>query len=564
MNMKSRLWRLGPVAILLLALLLSATVSTSAQGENLNGEPPEQEPEVVVLNETVLSPSAINTTIEIPISSDTYISSNNPNTNYGSSTWLRLGYNLDAPNNGAERIFLKASLSSIPQGAAINWAKFRIYQHTYTPGGDGSMGVQSRHLGEDWSESAVTWNNHQPNWGSVIATSWIPDSVGWMEADITQLVKDWVSGKHPNHGVMLMGDERVQERQRIFYSRESGGNYPRLIVDYTYNPDTQPPRVSVHALPQWSPNKFTVSWSGDDPGGSGIDYYDVQYRAGGAWVNWLNATKSTSAEFVGGANGVTYEFRARGVDKAGNIQPYPDQSQAWTRVDNVAPTASVNPLPEFTSTQSFMVTWGGSDNAGGSGIKHFDVEYRKLTLTDTGAWQSLLSQTTQTSFLFTGGTDLAGYQFRARATDNVGNVQPFSEDAQAETVVMLTPLSIVLPFDPPILKHTDPVTDSFTVTWFGITVPDTTITNFEVRYRFNGGSWQTWLNTADWSAVFDLPPAGTLTGPDGKYEFEVAATNSLGQKEAFTGIPEAYIIIDRLPPYITPKLYLPNVFTDID
>jgi hypothetical protein len=385
-----------------------------------------------------------------------------------------------------------------------------------------------------------------------------------MESDITQLVKDWVSGRHPNHGVMLEGDERVQERQRIFYSRESGGNYPRLIVDYTYNPDTEAPRVSVNPLPQWSSHKFTVSWSGDDPGGSGIDHYDVQYRSGATWVNWLNATKGTSAEFVGGADGTRYEFRARGVDRAGNIQPFPDQAQAWTKVDGTHPTASVNTLPDFTTTQSFVVTWGGTDNPGGSGIQHYDVEYRKETLDALGPWQPLLSKTTQTSFTFTGGKDLAAYQFRARATDNVGNVQPFSDEAQAETVVMLTPLSIVLPFEPPILRHTDPVTDSFTVDWFGITVPEATITNYEVKYRFNNGPWQTWLNTTDTSAVFDLPPAGTQTGSDGTYAFEVAATNSLGQKEAFTGQPETTIAIDRLPPYITPKFYMPILSKDVN
>ena len=51
-----------------------------------------------------------------------------------------------------------------------------------------------------------------------------------------------------------------------------------------------------------------------------------------------------------------------------------------------------------------------------------------------------------------------------------------------------------------------------------------------------------------------------MTGPDGIYYFEVAATNSLGQAEEFTGVPEASIIVDRLPPHVTPKAYLPVVF----
>jgi hypothetical protein len=95
------------------------------------------------------------------------------------------------------------------------------------------------------------------------------------------------------------------------------------------------------------------------------------------------------------------------------------------------------------------------------------------------------------------------------------------------------------------------------VEWFGITVPDATITNYEVKYRFNYGSWKTWLNTTDTSAVFDLPPTSTQQGRDGIYAFEVVATNNLGQQESFSGTPEATITIDRLPPYIKPQLFVP-------
>ena len=59
-----------------------------------------------------------------------------------------------------------------------------------------------------------------------------------------------------------------------------------------------------------------------------------------------------------------------------------------------------------------------------------------------------------------------------------------------------------------------------------------------------------------------LPLADTATGPDGIYHFEVAATNSIGESEDFTGVPEASIIIDRLRPYVTPQAYLPMVFSN--
>jgi hypothetical protein len=99
------------------------------------------------------------------------------------------------------------------------------------------------------------------------------------------------------------------------------------------------------------------------------------------------------------------------------------------------------------------------------------------------------------------------------------------------------------------------------VEWAGFTAPGTTISLYQVRYRFNNEPWQDWILTTSKSATFELPPAGTATGPDGIYYFEVAATNSIGQAEEFTGAPEASILIDRLPPYVTPKACLPVIFS---
>jgi hypothetical protein len=185
---------------------------------------------------------------------------------------------------------------------------------------------------------------------------------------------------------------------------------------------------------------------------------------------------------------------------------------------------------------------------------------------DGGAWQTLASNTTATSFQATGGKNGVTYEFRARGTDRAGNVQPWSAYPQAGTTVVLHPVADVLPFSPPVLRHTDPVTDSFTVEWVGYTAPGTSITAYEVRYRFDNGPWETWLPaTTKTSETFVIPsPPGSTIGPDGIFYFEAAATNSIGQQEGFTGTPEASIVIDRLPPYIIPQQYLPLVANSSD
>jgi hypothetical protein len=294
MKANKRYQRFHPIVATVLVLSLVVTATTLAQGgEDLNSQQQEIDQTPIIVSEEVLD-SQINTTVEIPIWQDTYVSSNNPNNNYCTSNWLRIGYSYNSPNNGAERLFLKFDLNSIPSEAAINWARFKIYMHSATPSPDplGDMRVETRHLASDWSQCSVTWNNHQPDWGPVYGESWIGTNPGWLEFDVTDIVRDWVYGTHANYGLTVMGDENVRERQRMFYSsRETGGLYPRLIVDYEVHVDNEPPVVSVEPLPQWSEEEFVVRWSGYDPGGSGIAWYDVEWGiSGGGWHPWLNHT----------------------------------------------------------------------------------------------------------------------------------------------------------------------------------------------------------------------------------------------------------------------------------
>jgi hypothetical protein len=81
-------------------------------------------------------------------------------------------------------------------------------------------------------------------------------------------------------------------------------------------------------------------------------------------------------------------------------------------------------------------------------------------------------------------------------------------------------------------------------------VPGSSIIVYDVRYRFRQGVWYHWLTTPENSAVFSIPHPD-----DGLYDFEVRATNTLGQTEPFTGIPEASIIVDRNAPFVVPQSY---------
>jgi hypothetical protein len=272
----------------------------------------------------------------------------------------------------------------------------------------------------------VTWAS-QPLPGNVYAATDVGTAMTWYRWEVTELVEAWANETLANYGVVIIGDERVQERERAFHSRETAtGYYPRLVIDYTATGDTEPPTVTVDPLPAYSPRTFTVSWSGSDEG-TGIATYDVQYRVDdGPWQNWLTDVSVTSAEFTGESDRI-YAFRARAVDIAGNVEDFAD-AEASTTVDAAAPVTTVNPLPPISDTMTFIFGWSGEDEL--SGIAYYDVRYR----VNGSAWQLWQSQTLATSVPFTAQVD-GIYQFEARAVDKVGNVEPFRGVPEASIAV---------------------------------------------------------------------------------------------------------------------------------
>lgn len=542
------------VLTLLMILLLAMTAATAPAQEEAAEETYPTDAEVaatlepIVLSETRRG-DVTTITLEIPVGADTFTTSGQPNTNWSTNPNLRVGFNT-TQGFGAERIFLFFDVSSIPSNATVESARLRAFMNGFSPNGDAPMALLARFLSSQWDASILTWNNFNPAWGAEIGVGDIPATTGWIEANATGPVAEWVSGQRPNFGMMIQGDETPQQRERIFTAiNANNGLHPRLVVTYNVNVDTTPPTSNVEQLPQWSPGSFTVRWSGtDNPGGSGIRHFDVQFRVnGGAWQNWQMATTATSATFTG-QNGNFYEFRVRAVDNANNVEAFQNTPDAGTTVDTVPPNAIVNPLPQFTFSDTFTVSWMGTDTGsgpnGGSGIAHYDVEFQL----DGGPWLPFTSVTTTTSGTVLNALPGQVYGFRARAVDRVGNVQPFPGGAQTQTTISLgDPSANILPFNPPIVKQ-----NTFMVQWTGSAAPGAAIVAYDVQFRFNNGPWQTWLlNVGGTSSQF------TAAQGDGIYEFEVRARDSIGRLSPFTGGPGNSVAVDMQAPTITVRGFFP-------
>ena len=543
------------LSILLLFVLLVSTVG--AQDSIV-----DQEVEEVVILEQEVTPDSIHTVVQIPNKKDAFISSNKPDNNFGLRSDMRIGYSLTGESLGAMRMLLQYQVQDyVPKGAVINSAKLYIYLTGVTPAGDASMAFKALYLTSDWSEKTVTWNSHQPAWGSEIGVGGASSQFGWHEADVTSMVREWIDGGRFNYGFTLIGDEGVKDRQRVYYTKDANnGLSSYVVVDYNQSVDTTPPVANVKSLPEWSPSNFEVKWEGYDPNnpdgspGSGIRYYDVwdSTNNGANWNTWRAQVTETKSTFEGGEHLKTYSFTARAKDNAGNEQPQ-GGVQASTKVDAVAPVVSMNALPPITTSPSLTISWGGTDS--GSGIASYDVEGR----IQGQDWQWIYENTTLTSYNATGGQDGVTYEFRARGTDKVGNHQAWT-DVQASTTVTLKPYSTITGTNPqPILqiKSGPGNADSFQVFWQGHTAPGTTPLTYNVYVSSPNVGWTDWLQgvtvTSD-TFVLDK------NDPDGTYYFEVTARNNQGQQEARTNTPEGYIIVDRHAPFIEPSVWMPAIF----
>jgi len=406
-------------------------------GRALQRRAPDREAHVLAVG--AADASGVQTVLELPPVADSYVASNRPNQSFGADS-LYLGYNQVGDAFGVQRIFMRFDIAgNLPANATIQSARLRLRLSFSSPVSDTVMTTVLRPLTGVWNESNLTWSN-QPALGAERPGIGVGSALDWYEWDVTELVREWTMGATVNNGVALIGDETVQQRERAFYARETTTDFfPRLVVDYTTPVDIEAPIVTVDPLPALVSRNFTVVWRGNDRGGSGIDYYDVQYRVdGGDWVNWQSHVTFTSAEFTEGLNGHHYEFRARGVDTVGNAEAF-GNPEASTTVDTQPPTSQIQALPVITRTNPISVSWAG-DDGGGSGIQYYDVQYR---LND-GPWTLWQQQTVVTTAPFVAPED-GIYEFEVRAVDNRGQVEEFTNRREAIVII-----DAVAPFVEPV------------------------------------------------------------------------------------------------------------------
>ena len=151
-----------------------------------------------------------------------------------------------------------------------------------------------------------------------------------------------------------------------------------------------------------------------------------------AWGNWISATSGVMAT-------TTWTVSGEGANKPIHLHLRDVNDQVASvvtgtvNVDLTAPASSMTPLPSFVGSTTVPLSWSGSDTL--SGISTYDVQVRAGL---GGTWTDVLSNTTNTSTIYSGTNGIA-YYFRARANDVVGHVEDWPPDYDTFTTVDVTP-----------------------------------------------------------------------------------------------------------------------------
>jgi len=128
--------------------------------------------------------------VKLPIIADSFVSKQNPDTNYGKAETIHL--NSFVGTDEAEG-YIKVDLSAIPLNVTVVSAKLCIYG---AGGVTGALAYFHHCYNDDWSEDIITWNNWNPPFESEYDSVLMFRDFGWYETDLTKTIaSDYKAGK---------------------------------------------------------------------------------------------------------------------------------------------------------------------------------------------------------------------------------------------------------------------------------------------------------------------------------------------------------------------------------
>jgi len=167
---------------------------------------------------------------------DTYVISNNPTTNYGTSEDL---YVMANNYDGTVLIEFPGLVDSLTGGpVVVDSAYIRLYAHMISVVG-GSFNVFATPLIESWNEGTVTYNTKPDSIGNTTYNSdTLSSSIGvdvWWNFNVTKSVQAFASEILSYYGWEIAMVELTDNRQLAWYSSDyaTASERPKIEVYYT-------------------------------------------------------------------------------------------------------------------------------------------------------------------------------------------------------------------------------------------------------------------------------------------------------------------------------------------
>lgn len=173
-------------------------------------------------------PVKVDPTITVPSDNLTVITTSSRRGTYSEAEYGYAGYvsaNVTGVSGGVigkTRMFYKINYgftNLIPADAVVTSATLNAYEYSAYPS---SATFVCYRLTEGWNPATISWEN-SINIGREVSgeQASIPAAQGWKNFDIRQSVNDWIAGIAPQHGLMIMASNELEEGA-AFYTPNSG------------------------------------------------------------------------------------------------------------------------------------------------------------------------------------------------------------------------------------------------------------------------------------------------------------------------------------------------------
>jgi hypothetical protein len=137
-----------------------------------------------------------------------------------------------APHSNRSLIQFDLGVLGIP-AAEIGSAVLRLYVYPPDMGTAGFGNVSLRRQASAWTPATLRWNRIQPQ--EQVTLLPVTSMNAWVEADMTSVVKQWVAGTVPNHGLVMMPESETSALNVTFLSMDmpTATYRPHLVVTRT-------------------------------------------------------------------------------------------------------------------------------------------------------------------------------------------------------------------------------------------------------------------------------------------------------------------------------------------